>query len=600
MGNFDLPLGRFASGNERAGELPANRVSRDPGTELGEHLPAPKVTVFHPTSSGMIGFQGESFMPTLRSVVRVVLLSSLATDLSLSLSLTSQNATPTTTLRVTSNLVFLDVTVVDRKGQPVVSGLTKDNFTIMENGKPQRIFSFDAPAASEKTRETASTNTTVVAPATILVLDLLNTPNGDSANARDGIRQFLLLQAERLPSQTELMVLNNTALNLAVAYTHNRNELLSALKHVRPETPYKLRGGDWADERLAQSIEALQQIALQNKGSPGRKNILWVGQGGPNIPIDPADPGYDRHVGFFAHGTTNMLVDARISLFLIRPGGVKGAGNPDLFRIEGREVPKQKDLEDFDPFAKTVNFGLFIRGTGGKFFDNRNDVVRAIAEAQDLGSNYYTLTYQPQVGEKDGKFRKIEVVMRERNLRAMTKTGYYAPEPTSKSDPTQNHVDPAIEIDEAAQSGFLIDSLGMSLVNAERHPDSQTVEVKTLLKSTHLRWQSTDDGRSTSDITVEAVSLSKKREILASRMRRLTIFSDSQDPARLAASETPVTFIVPVPPHTEEVRLIILAQDGGQLGTLELAHEALVSAPESPSPIPQLQPRPAGTSQPHF
>jgi VWFA-related protein len=453
----------------------------------------------------MIGFQGESFMPTLRSVVRVVLLSSLATGLSLSL--TSQNATPTTTLRVTSNLVFLDVTVVDRKGQPVVSGLTKDNFTIMENGKPQRIFSFDAPAASEKTRETASTNTT------ILVLDLLNTPTGDSANARDGIRQFLLLQAERLPSQTELMVLNNTALNLAAAYTHNRNKLLSALEQVRPETPYKLRGGDWADERLAQSIEALQQIALQNRGSPGRKNILWVGQGGPNIKMDPADPSYDRHVGFFAHGTTNMLVDARISLFLVHPGGVKGAGNPDLSRIEVREVAKQKDLEDFDPFAKTVNFGLFIKGTGGKFFDNRNDVVRAIAEAQDLGSNYYTLTYQPQAVEKDGKFRKIEVVMRERNLRAMTKTGYYAPEPTSKSGPTQNHVDPAIEIDEAAQSGFLIDSLGMSLVNVERHPDSQTVEVKTLLKSTHLRWQSTDDGRSTSDITVEAVSLSKKREI---------------------------------------------------------------------------------------
>jgi VWFA-related protein len=540
----------------------------------------------------MIGFQGESFMPTLRSVVRVVLLSSLATGLSLSL--TSQNATPTTTLRVTSNLVFLDVTVVDRKGQPVVSGLTKDNFTIMENGKPQRIFSFDAPAASEKTRETASTNTT------ILVLDLLNTPTGDSANARDGIRQFLLLQAERLPSQTELMVLNNTALNLAAAYTHNRNKLLSALEQVRPETPYKLRGGDWADERLAQSIEALQQIALQNRGSPGRKNILWVGQGGPNIKMDPADPSYDRHVGFFAHGTTNMLVDARISLFLVHPGGVKGAGNPDLSRIEVREVAKQKDLEDFDPFAKTVNFGLFIKGTGGKFFDNRNDVVRAIAEAQDLGSNYYTLTYQPQAVEKDGKFRKIEVVMRERNLRAMTKTGYYAPEPTSKSGPTQNHVDPAIEIDEAAQSGFLIDSLGMSLVNVERHPDSQTVEVKTLLKSTHLRWQSTDDGRSTSDITVEAVSLSKKREILASRMRPLTIFSDSQDPARLAASETPVTFIVPVPPLTEEVRLIILAQDGGQIGTLELAHEALVSAPESPSPIPQLQPRPAGASQPHF
>jgi hypothetical protein len=63
-------------------------------------------------------------MPALRSVVRVVLLSSVATGLSLSL--TSQNATPTTTLWVASDLVFLNVTVVDRQGQPVMSGLTKD------------------------------------------------------------------------------------------------------------------------------------------------------------------------------------------------------------------------------------------------------------------------------------------------------------------------------------------------------------------------------------------------------------------------------------------------------------------------------------------
>jgi hypothetical protein len=49
------------------------------------------------------------------------------------------------TIRVTSRLVFLDVTVVDKKGRPVVKGLTKDDFTITEDKKPQRIFSFEAP-----------------------------------------------------------------------------------------------------------------------------------------------------------------------------------------------------------------------------------------------------------------------------------------------------------------------------------------------------------------------------------------------------------------------------------------------------------------------
>ena len=49
------------------------------------------------------------------------------------------------TIQVTSRLVFLDVTVLDKEGNPVVNGLSKDDFTITEDKKPQRIFSFEAP-----------------------------------------------------------------------------------------------------------------------------------------------------------------------------------------------------------------------------------------------------------------------------------------------------------------------------------------------------------------------------------------------------------------------------------------------------------------------
>ena len=68
-------------------------------------------------------------MPALRSLVLAVFLFSVMAGLSLLAR--SQNANPTTTtLRVTSNLVFLDVNVIDRKGRPVVTGLSKDDFAI--------------------------------------------------------------------------------------------------------------------------------------------------------------------------------------------------------------------------------------------------------------------------------------------------------------------------------------------------------------------------------------------------------------------------------------------------------------------------------------
>src|SRR5260370_40028929 len=45
------------------------------------------------------------------------------------------------TIRTTSRLVLLDVSVKDAAGG-FVSGLTKDNFKVYENGKPQEINEF--------------------------------------------------------------------------------------------------------------------------------------------------------------------------------------------------------------------------------------------------------------------------------------------------------------------------------------------------------------------------------------------------------------------------------------------------------------------------
>jgi len=86
--------------------------------------------------------------------------------------------------------------------------------------------------------------------------------------------------------------------------------------------------------------------------------------------------------------------------------------------------------------------------------------------------------------------------VRDPNLHAMTKTGYYAPEPLTAADLVPQRVNPMDEISEAAQSSVTFDSIGLSIVHVVRHPDSNIAELTVLLKSTHLRWQTTNDGRS--------------------------------------------------------------------------------------------------------
>ena len=185
-------------------------------------------------------------------------------------------------IRSTTTLVFLNVTVLDKKGHPVVKGLTKEDFSITEDKKPQRIFSFEEPEVHLGNGADAQV------PQTVLVLDLLNTSFEDFAYVRDQAAEFLLNQPEELRSRTELMVVGNPFLGLLQGCTRSRKDLLFALYHLPAIAPYKLVSSIWEDDRIRQSYIALQQIAAQNRGMPGRKNVTWIGRGSPAFGLTPA------------------------------------------------------------------------------------------------------------------------------------------------------------------------------------------------------------------------------------------------------------------------------------------------------------------------
>jgi len=315
-----------------------------------------------------------------------------------------QGPSDTPTLRVTSSLVFLDVTVLDKRGRPVVTGLTKDDFTITEDKKPQRIFSFEAPEAHTMANA-GDANPQGKAAVTIFVLDLLNSDFEDFAFIRYSVENYLKRQPTRLKSPAEMMVIGNESLELIQGYTQNRDDLLFALEHVSAVLPYKMMNGSFVGERFDQSIDALQQIALQSKGAPGRKNIVWVGTGGPSVTTALLPGSVADQIDRYVHATVNMLVEARISLFVIYPG-LKAQG-VNLISAMDADV----EVGNNDPFAGDVNFGVFVNETGGNLFYNRNDVDSEIERSLQLGSEYYTLTYQPHDGETDGRFRRIRVTL---------------------------------------------------------------------------------------------------------------------------------------------------------------------------------------------
>src|ERR1700750_2202809 len=81
-----------------------------------------------------------------------------------------QTGDGTFTMKGTNDIVLTNVVVRDKKTGEVVKGLKQSDFTILENGKPQTIASFDYQNVDEAAvlRE----NSTVTGKATIA--DLLN------------------------------------------------------------------------------------------------------------------------------------------------------------------------------------------------------------------------------------------------------------------------------------------------------------------------------------------------------------------------------------------------------------------------------------------
>jgi VWFA-related protein len=494
-----------------------------------------------------------------------------------------QPSSSTPTIQVTSKLVFLDVTVLDKKGRPVVTGLTKDDFQITEGKIPQRIFSFEPP--NVHSMGPGSENPDGKAPVTIIVLDELNSSFPDFAYIRYEAKRFLASQPKELRSPTELMIVGNQSLEEVASFTRDRDELLNALAHIPAALPYKQMNGAFWAERVDQSFDALVQIALESEGVPGRKNIFWIGHGGPGINTVAYPVSVARQIEQYAHFITNMLVDSRISLFVMYPGlPVNGR-----VVVPGSALDADADVGDGDLFATNgdVNFGVFVDATGGKLFYNRNDVDGEMKEAEHFGSEYYTLTYQPHGGDDNGRFRRIRVTLRDPNLHALTKVGYYAPDKNAPVDP---HMEMLQTISSAAKSTVPFTAVGLHIDGVIRHPDAQTAEITVQVSPKDLQWLPGDNDKSTT-----AASLSSRRDIVASKVRSIEIESTTQNPTLLAQSPPiAVRITVRIPKKMKSVRVVIETETGGRIGSAEVDRSTIDAAPAVASPPPQLSPpRPA-------
>ncbi len=276
-------------------------------------------------------------------------------------------------------LVSVYATVRDLKGNSVLN-LTRDDFSLLEDGMPQTLTHF----------------TSAKVPLTIaLLIDASNSMNlgGKIEMGRKAAVEF----AESVDAEDRLMVLSfNDELQGLAAPSADRGAIKSAIQSIQA------RGGTALYDALFRAADRLSAVE-------GRRVVVLLSDGRDQSLVDN-EPGS-------LHLFEEALVRAHRSEVAVYAIGL------------GRHLDTEMDLRQERSLKDILD--LLARTTGGRsYYPERAGQLSGIYRqiAADLKAQY-ALAYVSANHARDGKWRAITLRTKQPDLEVEARAGYYAPGP---------------------------------------------------------------------------------------------------------------------------------------------------------------------------
>ena len=225
--------------------------------------------------------------------------------------------------------------------------------------------------------------------------------------------------------------------------------------------------------------------------------------------------------------------------------------------------------------------------TGGKAFQNTNDLTQAMQTASELGSHYYLLSYSPKKQARDGAFSSIKVSLARKGYRVAYRRGYYAVDEkaaSAKSDLKLAMNSAAMEegLPQARQLVFAARVVPLGKSRKAASPSSaggsgakdplielQRYSVDYAIAASELRFGTRSTGHST-DLVLIAFAYGEKGAVLSQIAfeSATTLNSAAYKDTQIGGLRMHQEFEVPA--KATSLRLGIVDVLSGHLGTLEL------------------------------
>jgi VWFA-related protein len=504
---------------------------------------------------------------------------------------------PPVTFRVEVNYVEIDAVVTDAQGN-FVPGLTKDDFEIVEEGKPQALSILtrvdipveraDAPLFSPTAIEpdvqsnTKPFNGRVI----VLVLDDLQTHFARSVRVREAARQFI----ERYLGENDIAAVVQTGARRdgAQEFTGNRRLLLAAVQNfagqkARSATLDKLDDyymqrdvGSLATPRDLSEAErvfkarntysTLRQVANYLAGVRGRRKAVVVFSEGVDYPID--NPIYNRYASDIRNEMQAAIAAAtraNVSFYGVDPRGLSGLGDEAM---DVRSLPDDPTLglgitSLNDELRRSQDSLRTISDeTGGFAAVDRNDLRTAFSNIIQDNSSYYLLGYYSSDTRRDGRFRRVQVRVKRPGLTVRARRGYVAPsgKAASAKGAPEGTASPALR--EALDSPIPVSGLGLRVFAAplKGAAPNGSIALTLEVQGQDLKF-APQNGLFTDDIEVSVIAVDRDakireggRDVVQLRLRPQTHDVVSRAGVRIARR-------LELPPGHYQLR--VGARDGG-------------------------------------
>jgi VWFA-related protein len=192
---------------------------------------------------------------------------------------------------------------------------------------------------------------------------------------------------------------------------------------------------DNQDARVRATLAALRTISRAVVGYRGRKALIWFSAGFPfSLALDETmDLDFSKSYRDQIRQAAALLSDADVAVYPIDARGLVTVGALADPTTPATQGPPDKSLAavTWQKFNTEGTMDHLARDTGGEVFRNTNDLNGALQAAIADSESCYVLGYYPERKNWDGKFHNLKVLVRNKELRIRSRTGYFAVDPAN-------------------------------------------------------------------------------------------------------------------------------------------------------------------------